>query len=103
MQFEVTVSLLGVRRQVVENRAFVNFYVAEETTDEDQANGSSGLKVKKISADEGVISQLPKYKPMEKVKLLAILKDAAGGKAAPHIIGVVPVSAGAASQAAKAQ
>ncbi|MNG34546.1 hypothetical protein D3C84_1210560 [compost metagenome] len=82
-----------MRRQVVENRAFINFFVAEETTPEEQANGSSGLRVKKIPADEAVIAQLPQYKPMQTLKLLAVLKDAAGGKAQPHIIGVVPAGA----------
>lgn len=97
MQFEVAVKLLGVRRQVVENRAFVNFFVSEETAPEDAANGCSGLHIKKIPADEGVIAMLPPYKPGQDIKLVCILKSAAGGKSQPHVIGVS--QAGAAPKA----
>lgn len=97
MQFEFTANLLGFRRQVVEGRTFVSAYVGEEMPAEEQANGSSGLKIKKIPADESVIPQLPVgYRPMQPVKFLAVLKDAAGGKSQPHIIGVVPANKGTA-------
>lgn|SRR5690554_2783506 len=93
MQFEFLANVLGVRRQVVEGRSFVSIYVGEETPDEEKANGSSGLKIKKIPADEAVIPQIPAgYKPLQQMRFLAVLKDAAGGKSQPHIIGVVPAS-----------
>lgn len=97
MQFEFTANLIGVRRQVVEGRAFVSVYVGEETPAEELANGSSGTKIKKIPADESLIPQIPAgYRLMQPVKFLAVLKDAAGGKSQPHIIGVVPANKGTA-------
>lgn len=94
MQFEFVANVLGVRRQVVEGRAFVNVYVAEETPPEEQANGSSGFKVKKIPADEALIPQIPAgYRPPHAMRFIAVLVDAAGGKSQPRIIGVVPANA----------
>ncbi|WP_330114426.1 hypothetical protein SA496_21360 [Pseudomonas sp. JS3066] len=95
MQFEFTAIVIGVRRQSIEGRSFVNVMVAEETTDQERADGCSGLRVKKIPADDALIPQMPQgYKPMTPIKFLAVLKDAAGGKSQPHIIGVVPAKAG---------
>lgn len=90
MQFEITLEVIGVKRQVVENRAFINVYAVEPMSPEQIASGCTGLNVKKISADEEAVAQLPAYKPHDKIKFLAVLKDAAGGKSAPHILGVVP-------------
>lgn len=93
MEFEIEVQLLGVRRQVIERNTFVSVFVGDDATPEEIANGCSGIRIKKIPAEESIISQLPQgYKPMQRVRFKAVLKDAAGGKSQPHIIGVVPAS-----------
>lgn len=94
MQFEFKGSLLGIKRQVVEQRVFCNAFLGEVTTEEDKANGSSGLQIRKIPIDEAVINMLPDYKPQQVLTFLAVLKSAAGGKSQPHIIGIVPAKLG---------
>ncbi|WP_236206918.1 MULTISPECIES: hypothetical protein [Pseudomonas] len=96
MQFEITAVVIGLRRQVIDGKSYVSVFVAEEPSAEELADGCSGLRVTKIPADDAVIPQLPRdYKPLTAIKFLAVLKSAAGGKAQPHIVGVVPASAGA--------
>lgn len=91
MQFQLDANLIGLKRSTIDGRSFVSLYIAEDYTDEQKANGCSGLSVRKVTADDAVVSQLPKdYKTLSTIKFLAVLKDAAGGKAQPHIVGVVP-------------
>ncbi len=91
MQFEMTASVFSVNKITVEGRTFCSMFTGQNPVGEN-AERTIGLEVTKISAEPAVFDQLKAegFKPGDDLKLVAMLKKAAGGKSQPHIIGVVP-------------
>lgn len=91
MQFEMTASVFSVNKITVEGRTFCSMFTGQTPVGEN-AKTTLGLEVTKISAEPEVFDQLQKdgFNPGDDLKLVAMLKKAAGGKSQPHIIGVVP-------------
>lgn len=91
MQFEYPVTVLSATRVVVEGRTFAAVFVGEPVASENSGN-CHGFSIRKVPADPAVFDQLNDIRfgqPQHKT-LLMILKQASGGKAQPHVVGVVP-------------
>lgn len=93
MQFEYPATVLSATRVTVEGRTFASIFVGEQAQGE-QADNVRGFSVRKIPADPVVFDQLSDLTPGQPVRknLLMILKQAAQGKAQPHVVGVAPDS-----------
>lgn len=91
MQFEYPTIVLGASRMVVEGRPYAFVFVGAQA-EPDKEKDVRGFSIRKIPADPSVFDQLADIeygKPVQKI-LLMILKQAAGGKSQPHVVGVVP-------------
>ena len=91
MQFEYPATVLSATRVNVEGRTFASVFVGEQAQG-DQADNVRGFSVRKIPCDPTVFDQLTDLvhgQPKQKT-LLMILKQAAQGKAQPHVVGVAP-------------
>lgn len=91
MQFEYPTTVLGATRMLVEGRPYAFVFVGE-TPEPDRAKDCHGFSIRKIPADPVVFDMLNdvRYGEPTRKNLMMILKQAAGGKSQPHVIGVVP-------------
>lgn len=91
MQFEYPTTVLGVTRMLVEGKPYCFVFVGAQP-EPDREKDCHGFSIRKIPADPSVFDQLSDVRcgqPANKT-LFMILKQAAGGKSQPHVIGVVP-------------
>lgn len=91
MQFEYPAIVLGASRMLVEGRPYAFVFVGSQP-EPDRENDVRGFSIRKMPADPAVFDMLTDVeygKPIQK-NLLMILKQAAGGKSQPHVVGVVP-------------
>lgn len=91
MQFEYSAVVLGTSRMVVEGKPYAFVYVGA-MPEPDKEKDVHGFSIRKMPADPVVFDQLSDLefgKPVTK-NLICILKQAAGGKSQPHVVGVVP-------------
>lgn len=91
MQFEYPTTVLGVTRMLVEGKPYCFVFVGAQP-EPDREKDCHGFSIRKIPADPAVFDQLGDVRcgqPANKT-LFMILKQAAGGKSQPHVIGVVP-------------
>lgn len=91
MQFEYSTTVLSATRVTVEGRTFASIFVGEQAQGE-QADNVRGYSVRKIPCDPIVFDQLSDlaHGDPKRKNLLMILKQAGGGKAQPHVVGVAP-------------
>lgn len=89
MQFEYPATVLSATRVTVEGRTYANVFVGEQPTEQSMGE-TNGYSIRKIPADPAVFDQLGKLDGPRDIRLLMMLKQAGGGKAQPHIVGVVP-------------
>lgn len=89
MQFEYSAVVLGASRMVVEGKPYAFVYVGS-LPEPDKEKDVRGFSIRKMPADPAVFDQLNDLefgKPSTK-NLICILKQAAGGKSQPHVVGV---------------
>ena len=91
MQFEYPTTVLGVTRMLVEGKPYCFVFVGAQA-EPDREKDCHGFSIRKIPADPAVFDQLSdvRYGQPANKTLFMILKQAAGGKSQPHVIGVVP-------------
>ena len=89
MQFEYPATVLSATRVTVEGRTYAAVYVGDEPSP-DKADDTHGFSIRKIPADPTVFEQIGQLNGPKNIKLLMMLKQAAGGKSQPHVVGVVP-------------
>ncbi|WP_133493238.1 hypothetical protein [Alcanivorax sp. 24] len=101
MQFEMTLTVLGINRMNIEGRTFCSVHTGQMPVG-DAANDCRGYEVTKMGAEPAVFDQIAAdFQPGEDVHFIAQLKKAGGGKSQPYLIGVVPKTTPPASQATK--
>jgi hypothetical protein len=89
MQFEYSTTVLGATRMLVEGRPYAFVFVGAQA-EPDREKDCHGFSIRKIPTEPAVFDQLADVKygqPVNKT-LIMILKQAAGGKSQPHVIGV---------------
>ena len=91
MQFEYPTTVLGATRMLVEGKPYCFVFVGAQP-EPDREKDCHGFSIRKIPADPAVFDQLNdvQYGQPANKTLFMILKQAAGGKSQPHVIGVVP-------------
>lgn len=91
MQFEYDTTVFSATRVSVEGKIYVSVFVGDQP-DPDKVDDCHGFSVRKIPADPAVFEQLNdiKYGQPQRKKLVMRLKQGAGGKSQPHVLGVVP-------------
>ena len=90
MQFEMTLTVLGVSRMNIEGRTFCSVHTGQMPVG-DAVNDCRGYEVTKMGAEPAVFDQIATdFEPGQDVHFIANLKKAAGGKTQPYLIGVVP-------------